>query len=341
MAIVVAAGVFIYMNLGNSHDSKAADKTYLYSNGNGAWDNPASWSLGRVPQDGDNIVIKAGHQIDLKKNATYTIMNVQVYGTFWIDQAAKLTMGSGSTIEVMQGGTVDGGKGGNNASSKIIIGGNTVWNSSEPPVAGYMVIDETGQHNPGTLPVKLAYFKAKAENGKVVAEWATIMEENNDFFTVERSMDGKTFQKAGTVAGAGNSDTELSYSFTDEAPLAGTSYYRLKQTDYDGKYEYFNLVTVNNQRSISNATTALNVQSVGPNPFRDTFYVNFELGNDGPVEVRLMNMEGNLVVSETIDGFSGSNRYDFNDRNGIKAGMYMLSLVQNNMSSKAIRLIKK
>lgn len=345
VAIVVAAGVFIFLNFGNSHDSKAATRIVIHSSGSGNWGDGTSWDLGRVPQEGDSIVLKSSHTIKLMKTTSYDLVNIAVYGNLWIDHAAKLQLGPNSTLEVFSPGTVDGGKedgtAASSTSTRIVIGGNSVWDSSMGPVSGYSYMDESGYQAIGLLPVKLAYFKAKAENGTVVTEWATIQEENNDFFTIERSNDGKNFQEAGTLAGAGNSNSELRYTFTDKTPLAGTSYYRLKQTDYDGKFEYFNLVTVNNERGISNSFPALNVQSVGPNPFHDTFYVNFDLSNNGAVEVRLMNMDGNLVVSETIDGYAGSNRFDFNDRQGIKPGIYLLSLVQNNNSSKAIRLIKK
>lgn len=343
-AIVVAAGVFVYLNLGNSHESKAATKQVVYSKASGNWNDIASWEPG-IPQDGDSIVLKSGHTISLISTLEYDILNIAVYGKLWIDHAAQLKLGAGSTLEVFSPGSVDGGKtdgkAENSKSTKIVIGKNLVWDNSMGPVTGYSYMDQNGYKATGLLPIKLAYFKAKTENGKVVTEWATIQEENNDFFTIERSTDGKTFQKVGVVEGAGNSSSELTYSFIDESPLAGTSYYRLKQTDYDGKFEYFNLVTVNNQRRPGSGFPALNVQAIGPNPFSNTFYVNFELTNDGPVEVRLMNMQGHVVVSEVIDGFFGSNRYDFNDRQGLSAGTYLLSLVQNNNSSKAIRLIKK
>lgn len=72
----------------------------------------------------------------------------------------------------------------------------------------------------------------------------TASEKNNDFFTLERSKDGTSFEKLKTVSGAGNSDHVLNYSEKDEAPLHGISYYRLKQMDYDGKTSYSRVVTV-------------------------------------------------------------------------------------------------
>lgn len=85
------------------------------------------------------------------------------------------------------------------------------------------------------LPIQLLSFTASANGEKVETNWLTSTEINNDFFAVERSVDAIHFEEAGRVEGAGNSSSELSYRFTDDSPFAGVSYYRLKQTDFDGK----------------------------------------------------------------------------------------------------------
>ncbi|HKK39552.1 MAG TPA: T9SS type A sorting domain-containing protein, partial [Cryomorphaceae bacterium] len=84
------------------------------------------------------------------------------------------------------------------------------------------------------LPITLLSFQASAKDITVQTSWITASEINNDFFTIERSKDGRFWEKVGTLDGAGDSHTELSYSFTDDRPYAGISYYRLKQTDFDG-----------------------------------------------------------------------------------------------------------
>ncbi len=85
------------------------------------------------------------------------------------------------------------------------------------------------------LPITLLSFTAEARDGNIVqCNWATAAEINNDFFTVERSVDGFAWEAVGTVQGAGNSNYTLHYGFADDTPYAGVSYYRLRQTDYDG-----------------------------------------------------------------------------------------------------------
>ena len=104
------------------------------------------------------------------------------------------------------------------------------------------------------LPIELISFDAKPDGDKVLTNWSTATETNNDFFTLERSPDGVDFEKIKTIPGAGNSDRVRNYSEIDETPLNGISYYRLKQTDYDGKLSYSQIVPVefksNNRASI-------------------------------------------------------------------------------------------
>ncbi len=94
---------------------------------------------------------------------------------------------------------------------------------------------------PGTnpLPIELLFFKASCENNSTKLSWATASETNNDYFSVEKSQDGFTFENINNIPGAGNSNNTLFYSATDEKPFSGTTYYRLKQTDFNGKLYLF------------------------------------------------------------------------------------------------------
>jgi hypothetical protein len=86
------------------------------------------------------------------------------------------------------------------------------------------------------LPVELILLDAKFVNPGVLVSWTTASETDNDYFLVQRSVHS-TFETVGTVNGSGNSNSVLNYSFLDKHPLPGRNYYRLKQVDYDGKFE--------------------------------------------------------------------------------------------------------
>lgn len=347
LAVIVAAGFFVYLNLGNSHDTKAAAPSaeVIYSKGDGSWTDAASWEP-REPQSGDSVVLKSGHTLSLLESISYEGIKISIYGTLWIGHASKLQLSNGSKIEVFgPDGSIDGGKTDGNAnnakSTRIEYEGTSIWDGSMGPVFGYSTLDENGYNAVGTLPVTLAYFRASPVDGEVSIEWKTETETNNDFFTVERSADGKNFEEVATVPGAGNSSIPLSYSHKDGAPLAGTFYYRLTQTDFDGMFEQFPLIAVENKHPRQQVEGAPNIRTVFPNPFESNFKIDFEMQHARTVEVRLMDMNGNKVFSEAVEAFPGNNRYNFEDRNGLVPGTYLVSIGQHRLSSKAFRLIKK
>ncbi|SHG77082.1 Por secretion system C-terminal sorting domain-containing protein [Chryseolinea serpens] len=93
------------------------------------------------------------------------------------------------------------------------------------------------------LPITLLSFEATPSEGKVHLKWVTASEENNQFFTVQRTVDAKNFVDLDTVAGAGTTNVARSYEWVDHAPYGGNSYYRIMQTDYDGRFTYSKLVS--------------------------------------------------------------------------------------------------
>lgn len=91
------------------------------------------------------------------------------------------------------------------------------------------------------LPIELLSFKATPQVDAVNLEWSTLTERNNDFFTVERSSLGEEWESITTVKGAGTTSKKQSYAVLDERPLNGASYYRLRQTDFNGNFKYSNV----------------------------------------------------------------------------------------------------
>jgi hypothetical protein len=100
-------------------------------------------------------------------------------------------------------------------------------------------------NNEVPLPIVLVKFEAECLHKTVCIKWETASEMSNDFFTVERSNDGVNWLIVGIIDGSGNSFQNLSYSLIDFQPINGVSYYRLKQTDFNGQFEYSNVLSVN------------------------------------------------------------------------------------------------
>jgi hypothetical protein len=98
------------------------------------------------------------------------------------------------------------------------------------------------------LPIELLYFRASLADKSVQLSWATAKEINNDFFTVEKSADGKHFDQLVQVKGAGSSHTMQQYTAVDKQPTSGVNYYRLKQTDVDGTFKYSKIAVIHSDK---------------------------------------------------------------------------------------------
>lgn len=120
----------------------------------------------------------------------------------------------------------------------------------------YAAVDAAGKADPTpatylvswmvALPVKLLFFTADQGKGKTaLLQWATATETNNQYFEVQRSADAATWNAIGQVPGAINSVEELNYNLTDNSPLPGVNYYRLKQVDVDGNVSYSDIAELN------------------------------------------------------------------------------------------------
>ena len=97
------------------------------------------------------------------------------------------------------------------------------------------------------LPIELLYFKGSRFDNFNNIYWSTATEDNNDFFTIEKSIDGNSWQEINRQKGAGNSVYQLNYSFVDEYVDNVVNYYKLKQTDYDGKFKYSEIISIDNR----------------------------------------------------------------------------------------------
>jgi hypothetical protein len=155
----------------------------------------------------------------------------------------------------------------------------------------------------------------------------TANEINNNYFTVERSDEGSKFLPLKNMNGAGNSTAMLHYKYTDEKPLAGANCYRIKQTDYDGHFTYSPIKKVRLDKILSNQE--ITMESIGPNPFTESFLLNYSTISDGKVNLTLINSTGGIVKQETLNVVKGNNSYQFIDNTNIAPGIYYLTLAMN------------
>ncbi|MBO6516446.1 MAG: hypothetical protein JJ975_07830 [Bacteroidia bacterium] len=163
------------------------------------------------------------------------------------------------------------------------------------------------------LPVELVHFDAKPMPGKLVElTWATASELNNDYFTIERSVDGNTWEAIDHVYGAGTSNEINEYESLDMNPVQDVMYYRLKQTDYDGSFDYSEVRLV-----LLNEKTSKQLK-VFPNPTSDWTIVKSEKMQDESIHV--INSVGVEVSLSSAPEFIGSG-YKL-DISSLPNGMY-------------------
>lgn len=183
------------------------------------------------------------------------------------------------------------------------------------------------------LPIELIYFEANCADRKAIINWATASENNNDFFTLERTQDGIIFQEVGTFQGAGNSSQTINYSYTDPDPLQGVNYYRLKQTDFNGMEEYFDVVSVD---CFGNNVPNM---AIYPNPAGEniTINLNIEVADDESF-VAFYDLGGKLIKKVKCE--KQVNQLMHIDINELESGCYIVCLFNHNDFSQNARFIK-
>lgn len=147
------------------------------------------------------------------------------------------------------------------------------------------------------LPIELLSFSAQLKNNEVELKWSTASETNNDYFTIERATDLERFEAVIKEDGKGTTKELTHYKATDGTPLYGRSYYRLKQTDFDGKYSYSSLQVIDYEGPVYATLSA------SPNPLTGTpLTIKIEgLKETTHVPVRILNVHGQLVYDKIFE----------------------------------------
>jgi hypothetical protein len=188
--------------------------------------------------------------------------------------------------------------------------------------------------NSSSLPVKWIAFNASKENKHIVLKWTTAFELNNKGFEVERSIDGKNFRYVDFVKGNGSSSQLNNYQFTDESTKNATVYYRLKQIDMDGKFDYSSIVSINGDDFGS-----IELVEVSPNPFDAELQVKVATSSDKAIKLALYNANGKLVMDRNVGASFGSNIIAIEEANTLAKGLYILKVSQNGVT-KTLKIVK-
>jgi hypothetical protein len=258
-------------------------------------------------------------------------INVKVYGI--ADQVGQFNV----SIQYKGGKGIDRRNSPQNSSNAII--------SNSSPTIGFSAQNEftlEGDSEPvsgsgtilpnSTQPVELIYFRAQTEDNIPVLEWATALEINNDYFSVERSQNGRDFQEIGRVEGKGDYSGISEYTFNDLTARRGTWYYRLVQHDYNGDRKTYDAV-----RAVVETLSEAKIQ-VLKNPSNSNQIVFNLQGIDNPADynIAVVDMNGRLVSTQSLRNYYQSSGSITLDGLNLSKGVYILN-VYNNTS----RLVSK
>ena len=176
---------------------------------------------------------------------------------------------------------------------------------------------------PAPLPVELSNFTSAVEKNTVKLNWATTYEQNNSGFDVERKLSsGSDWTKVANLAGAGNSNTQINYSYTDNFVSTGKYNYRLKQIDFNGNYKYYELAS----EVIVGIPSQFNLSQNYPNPFNPSTKINYDLPFDSRVSIKIFDMTGR-EISSIVNQVQPAGYYSVNfNASNLASGIYFYSI---------------
>ena len=185
--------------------------------------------------------------------------------------------------------------------------GNVLGNYDNPACG---TVYEIGAHCPQYLPIELTHFQAKIQQKTTLLTWQTATETHNSGFEVQRSKDGTTWQKIGWQDGQGDAQTPHDYTHTDENLLSGTSYYRLKQIDFDGTFSHSDVVKVDY------VSTGI---SIYPNPVKNTLHIA-DLNDNTIQNITIFDQMGRQILLQNTS-------VNTLDVSALSSGVYIIQVV--------------
>lgn len=281
------------------------------SAGSGNWGEESTWADGILPTCGDSIVILASHTITVTTQQDYSAcsepIKISIFGTLQFVNGNKLKLPCNSTIHIYPGGKVEPDNGGGN-SNYIEICNVVVWRSADGTydISGCMGCSFL-------LPIELIQFEIENLENKIAINWSTTSEKNTDYFLVERSEDGMNWEKIAQEKGAENSSMMRYYEKSDNAPLSGVSYYRLKTVDKDSTFIYSEI------RSIERIKKEPYLM-LFPNPSKDIVNIEYD---SYTVTYEIYDVNGKKMKPHIIEGLQNKISLDFSN---LEKGMYFINI---------------
>ncbi|MFC5269720.1 T9SS type A sorting domain-containing protein [Adhaeribacter terreus] len=188
-----------------------------------------------------------------------------------------------------------------------------------------VMLNQTAKIGLTPLPVTLVKFTAKVQPNANLLAWATASEKNNDHFEIQKSFDGRAFTTFGNVKGVGNSSTIKEYTFEDRQLTTGLVYYRLKQIDTDGQFEFSKIVVLDRKPE--------SMQPVlFPNPASNNCFLKLQASQKGEAVIEIYEANGRLLSQKTVKLANGENNILLETKT-LLPGFYVVKINGNALQS--------
>ena len=176
--------------------------------------------------------------------------------------------------------------------------------------------------------MELKSFTVTPIDLNVVLTWQTATEVNNYGFEIERSQAKESWSKVGFVTGNGNSNSPKEYTFSDQPIKEGQYFYRLKQIDNDGKFEYSKVVEVNYKLPIQ-----FSLEQNYPNPFNPSTIIKYSVPKTSKVSLKIFDQLGKQVT-EVVNEEQAAGNYEIKfNASGLSSGIYFYRLTSGSIIS--------
>lgn len=195
----------------------------------------------------------------------------------------------------------------------------------------YIDLSSGGSAGCSPLPISLLDFSGEIQDNKIELNWTTLSERENDYYTIYRSQDAVNWEEITQIDGAGNASDKRNYSIIDQNPLTGVSYYKLKQTDFNGDFEEFDPISIQFEGK-------KNEMYVFPNPSSTGFKLRIQLDQNEEAVFQIQDLNGKIILEETHKLSIGENLVSLESKD-LNPGVYFLQSKLGNKSLKPVKLI--
>jgi hypothetical protein len=302
-----------------------------FTSTNGSWFTSTNWSLSRVPQSNDSIVIPQGKTTLFDQATSYNNMYMTVAGVLNVKKIMTLDAAS---VVVLTSSVSITAFGGGSKNTMITIGGVPKFdeNANYPTFGPSFANKSTGISPNGfvinsTLPVVFSGFYITRTGNDVQLSWSTTMELNNKGFDIQRSVDGSNWTVITTVPGRGNSNIPNQYSYTDKNMTAAQAYYRIRQADFDGRFSYTTIKAIrSNQQVPVTKVYACNRQVM----------VEFNSPVNNAFEVQVVSLSGQVMTRRNYP--QSAYRVSV-DMTNVHTGIYVVRITDGHNLSETTKII--